>query len=85
MCRQDPGTTFQPNPNLTCGNVTGGGWWQLPYRRLSGEFIPAEGSGSQCGGGEVDFLEDRVECLGLAGEVIGGVGAEPADVAAQVR
>jgi hypothetical protein len=53
---------------------------QAPDLGLGG----AGGSGSQGGRGEVDFLQDRVERLGAAFEVVGGVGAEPADVPGQV-
>jgi hypothetical protein len=37
-------------------------------------FSQAEGSDGEAEGGEVDFLQDGVECLGLALEVVGGVG-----------
>jgi len=42
-------------------------------------------SGGRAEGGEVDLFEHRVERFGLVGELVGGVGAEPADVGAQVR
>jgi hypothetical protein len=42
------------------------------------------GSGSQAEDGEVDFLKHGVEGFGVTAELVGGVGAEPGDVAAQV-
>lgn len=62
------------------------GVWSPAERNHPGlltELNPlSRGSGGQ--GGEVDFLQDRVERLGAMPEFVGGVGAEPADVSAQV-
>ena len=41
-------------------------------------------SGGEAGGGEVDFLQHRVEGPRVAAEFVSGIGAEPADVATQV-
>lgn len=51
--------------------------WTPAGADVTGNFL------SPCSYGEIDFFEHQDERLGLPGEVVGGVSAEPADVSAQ--